>query len=236
MLMRETDGYSVTDFTPVEYIESMGDDNAVCDAARVSFDKAADGYTPEQNARLLHFLADHNHWSPFAHASIKFRLRAPIFIARQFQKHQVGFAWNEVSRRYVDKDITFFVPHSWRQRPDSIKQGSVVEGEKELAVGSQYLESYKLKMREAAKDYRELRLSGVAPEQVRMILPQSMMTEWIWTGSLMAWSRFIGLRAEGTAQMECHPYASEVLSTMARLFPRCTAALQGYDLKEANNG
>lgn len=225
--MRMTNGYDVTEFQPVEEITWMGSDSDVVDAARVSFDNSACNYSGEQNEKLIQYLAKHNHWSPFAHCSIKFRFKAPIFIARQFQKHQIGFAWNEVSRRYVDRDPQFFVPDSWRKRPDTIKQGSTTEGEIPIEDGK--LSSYVYKMREHAKDYRELRLSGICPEQARMILPQSMMTEWIWTGSLIGWARFVELRLDSHAQMECWPYAEMVRAYMYQLFPVSTRALLGYD-------
>lgn len=231
MRMRETDGYEINDITPVELIQFMGDDNEVCDAARVSFNKEAINYSKDQNEKLINYLAKHDHWSPFAHVSIKFRFRAPMFIARQFQKHVVGFAWNEVSRRYVSTKPTFFIPDTWRKRPDNMKQGSVTEGESPL--DDNLLASYKNKMREHSKDYNELIVSGICPEQARMIMPQAMMTEWIWTGSLMAWARFVNLRRDSHAQAECVPYAEAVWAHAYELFPMSTKALMG-DIMETN--
>jgi thymidylate synthase (FAD) len=222
MRMRETDGYKVKDFIPVEYLDHMGDDDAVCDAARVSFNKSSDNYSSFANGRLLSYLAEHEHWSPFAHVSLKLRFRAPLFIARQFQKHTVGFAWNEVSRRYVSKDITFFIPDTWRKRPDNMKQGSVSEGE--VPLDESLLRSYVNKMREHGKDYKELTSSSICPEQARMIMPQSMMTEWIWTGSLYAWIRFIQLRSDAHAQAECWPYAASVADFLHDYFPQSMEA------------
>ena len=224
-LIRTTNGYEIKTYHPVELVDSMGNDNAVADAARVSFDKGADQYTDEQNTKLLGYLAKHDHWSPFAHCMIKFRFRAPMFVARQFQKHVVGFAWNEVSRRYVSSDPEFFVPESWRQRPDNMKQGSVFEGE--VPLTHDVLDNYMGQMREHTKDYKSMVHQGICPEQVRMCMPQSMMTEWIWTGSLMAWARFQKLRADSHAQAECWPYASAVREEMESLFPASTKALIG---------
>jgi len=201
----------------------MGNDNTVCDAARVSFDKEADQYTPEQNNKLLGYLAKHDHWSPFAHCFIKFRFRAPIFVARQFQKHTVGFAWNEVSRRYVDTDPVFFVPKSFRRRPANMKQGSIKEGEVEVA--DEVLDAYVDQIREHARDYRSMLNQDVCPEQARMFMPQSMMTEWIWSGSLMAWARFVKLRSDSHSQAECYPYAEGVYENLLNHFPQSAAAL-----------
>ena len=224
-MMRTTNGYDIKMIKGVELLDHMGDDNAICDAARVSFNKEAVNYTTEQNTKLLKYLAKHDHWSPFAHTSLKFRFRAPMFIARQFQKHVVGFAWNEVSRRYVSSDPSFFVPESWRMRPDNMKQGSVKEGE--VPVTHDVLIAYMDQMREHTRDYKSMISQGICPEQVRMCMPQSMMTEWIWTGSLMAWARFVKLRADSHAQAECWPYADAVREEMEDYFPQATLALLG---------
>lgn len=224
-LIRITDGYNSSCVGTVDFIDYMGDDMAVCDAARVSFDKTADGYTSHQNERLINYLANHDHWSPFAHCSLKFRFRAPMFVARQFQKHVIGFAWNEVSRRYVDTPPTFFVPYSFRKRPDNMKQGSVTEGE--TPIEGDILQAYVDQIREHVRDYKSMIHQGICPEQVRMFMPQSMMTEWIWTGSLMAWARFIKLRSDSHAQAECYPYADSVRDYMEEHFPMSTEALLG---------
>jgi thymidylate synthase (FAD) len=224
-MIRTTNGYEINVVRPVETVDFMGDDNAVCDAARVSFNKDSTEYSAEANQRLIRYLAKHDHWSPFAHCSLKFRFKAPMFVARQFQKHVVGFAWNEVSRRYVDESPTFYVPESWRQRPDNMKQGSVNEGEVELT--HDVLDAYMGQMREHHKDYKSMIHQGICPEQVRMCMPQAMMTEWIWTGSLMAWARFVQLRADSHAQQECWLYAEQVRDFMERYFPASTEALLG---------
>ena len=221
--MLVTNGYENGIVHEVTLMDYMGNDSDVCDAARVSFHKCATDYTNDKNTKLIRYLAKHKHWSPFAHTSLKFRFRAPIFIARQFQKHVVGFVWNEVSRRYVDDPPTFFVPHSWRQRPDNMKQGSVSDGE--VLLEGDVLDAYTDQMREHTKDYKSMINQGICPEQVRMCMPQSMITEWIWTGSLMAWTRFVQLRGDPHAQAECWPYANLVQEELERRFPISTEAL-----------
>tara|TARA_B100001059_G_scaffold56608_1_gene51612 strand:- start:104 stop:787 length:684 start_codon:yes stop_codon:yes gene_type:complete len=218
------DGIDRKSIEPVEFVSVMGNDDAVCDAARVSFDKKAAGYSVDANAKLLKYLAKHNHWSPFAHCFLKFRFHAPMFIARQFQKHVIGFAWNEVSRRYVDNPPTFFVPVTLRQRPANMKQGSVSEGA--VPVEGAVYEDVRARAVEAASDYRALLSKGVCPEQARMFLPQNTMTEWIWTGSLQAWSRFIQLRGDSHAQAECWPYADAVSYHLHTHFPLSMKAFE----------
>ena len=218
-----SDGWKVESVNPVEVIDWMGNDNAICDAARVSFHKKAEMFSVDKNASLLEYLARHDHWSPFAHGMLKFRFRAPIFIARQFQKHTVGFAWNEVSRRYVDDDPTFWVPKTLRKRPPNMKQGSVAEGE--IDVTGQVFLNIVEPYADAVREYRDMLKTGICPEQARAFLPQSMMTEWIWTGSLQAWSRFVKLRADDHAQAECHEFAHAVRQSMYDYFPLATNAL-----------
>ena len=221
--MHVTNGYDIDYWNDVELIDKMGSDLAVCDAARVSFDKNAHQYSAESNTSLIGYLAKHDHWSPFAHCILKFRFRAPIFVARQFQKHVVGFAWNEVSRRYVSNDPWFFVPDVFRKRPANMKQGSVTDGA--IPVEGDVLTAYKDQIREHSKDYKAMVKQDICPEQARMFMPQSMMTEWIWTGSLMAWARFVRLRADEHAQAECWPYAEAVQYYLSNNFPESTRAL-----------
>ena len=221
--MHVTNGYDIDYWNQVELIDKMGSDLAVCDAARVSFDKNAHQYSTESNTSLIGYLAKHDHWSPFAHCILKFRFRAPIFVARQFQKHVVGFAWNEVSRRYVSNDPWFFVPDVFRKRPANMKQGSVTDGA--IPVEGDVLTAYKDQIREHSKDYNAMVKQDICPEQARMFMPQSMMTEWIWTGSLMAWARFVRLRADEHAQAECWPYAEAVQHYLSNNFPESTRAL-----------
>jgi len=215
----------------VDYIEHLGTDLSVVNAARVSFDKESDwedlshddGSQPvftlsERDAKLISYLAKHNHWSPFAHTSIQLRVKAPIFVARQLVKHQVGGVWNEVSRRYVDSEPEFFFPEQWRGRPVNAKQGSsgVIEGVAYVTIVS---------TEASLKTYDWLLTQGVAPEQARMILPQNMMTEWYWTGSLMFFARVCRERLAPGAQLETREVAERIAEIVAPLFPVSWSAL-----------
>ena len=212
----------------VTLINSMGTDQTVVDAARVSFAKKADNYTEAQNEKLIQYLARHNHWTPFGHAQATFHIEAPIFVARQLVKHQVGLVWNEVSRRYVDDSPRFFSPSSWRPRSEDKKQGS--DKHDIIPDMRQAWKVYESAIHNISKTYGILLEMGVAPEQARMILPQSMMTEWYWTGSLAAWSRVCRLRVSDDAQAETERIALDISREMKHLFPVSWAAL------EENNG
>lgn len=222
-----TDGWETGEIVPVQYVDGMGTDLDICDAARVSFHKEASGFSDEQNQKLLNYLARHNHWSPFAHVHLKFRFKAPMFIARQFAKHVVGFAWNEVSRRYVDDAPTFWVPDSLRRRPANMKQGSVAEDA--VPMEGAVFDELRDKYIDAALDYKRLVKKGICPEQARAFLPQATMTEWIWTGSLQAWHRFVELRGDEHAQAECWEYATLVKNEITKRFPMASKALNGVD-------
>ena len=157
----------------VKLIDSMGTDLSVVNAARVSFGKRKEEFT-EGDKFLIKYLAEHGHWSPFAHCSAQFHIKAPVFVARQLVKHQVGLSWNEISRRYVDTDVEFYEVDKWRGRSKDKKQGS--DGTLEDKHG--ICQWSKTKIETAAlESYKGLLEQGVAPEQARMILPQSMMTE-----------------------------------------------------------
>lgn len=212
----------------VTLINSMGNDQTVVDAARVSFAKTADNYTEAQNEKLIQYLARHNHWTPFGHAQATFHIEAPIFVARQLVKHQVGLVWNEVSRRYVDDSPRFFSPSSWRPRSEDKKQGS--DKHDIIADMRQAWKIYESAIHDISKTYGTLLEMGVAPEQARMVLPQSMMTEWYWTGSLAAWSRVCRLRVSDDAQAETERIALDISREMRQLFPVSWTAL------EENNG
>ena len=208
--------YSGDESDLVEYVDHMGNDDAVCDAARVSMNKTSDLYTVTQNEKLIRYLAKHNHWSPFSHCTLKLRFKAPLFVARQLQKHQVGFAWNEISRRYVDTEPSFWIPQQFRKRAENVKQGSSQDTYEFNHLARVDL----IKASEnSLKIYNELITSGVCPEQARMFLPQNMMTEWIWTGSLYAWSRMYKLRIDPHAQFECQIYAKLVDEICLKYFP-----------------
>jgi thymidylate synthase (FAD) len=218
----------------VQLVDNMGTDLSVVNAARVSFDKEASHYTEEQNSKLISYLANHNHWSPFAHTSISLRIKAPIFLSRQLAKHQVGGAWNEVSRRYVDSEPEFYFPGfgKWRKRSLSAKQGSAEEGATltPLYNGQEDLwADYDNKfdpdihvsvvVEECLSLYKDLVTSGVCPEQARMILPQNTMTEWIWTGSVYFFSRVCNLRLDPHAQLEVQEVAKLISDTIRPLYP-----------------
>ena len=198
----------------VELADIMGTDLSVVNAARVSYAKTKDTFDISDE-KLIKYLAEHNHWSPFAHASLQFRIKAPIFVARQLVKHQVGLAWNEVSRRYVDFPPELYKPDAWRGRPKNSKQGS--DGEIEL--GQTIEHNMATTMESCLILYNSLLQKGVAPEQARMVLPQSMMTEWYWSGTLYAFSRVCNLRCKPDTQKETRDVADQIHSICDEKFP-----------------
>lgn len=218
----------------VELIDCMGSDLSVVNAARVSFSKVSEEFT-EKDAKLINYLAKHNHWTPFAHAFLSFRIKAPIFVARQLVKHQVGLAWNEVSRRYVDSEPEFYFPEYWRGKPENAKQGSsaiILDPEVDFVtvdfneVGLPYVK-HLTRLDELAEDiavsalstYQTMIDEGVAPEQARMILPLNTHTEWIWSGSLAAFARVCKLRLDPHAQKECTDVALLIYEQVKTKFP-----------------
>ena len=198
----------------IELIDIMGNDLSVVNAARVSYSKTKKSFDISDE-KLIKYLAEHNHWSPFAHASLQFRIKAPIFVARQLVKHQIGLTWNEVSRRYVDFPPELYKPDSWRGRPKNSKQGS--DGEIELDQTINY--SMESAMESCLILYNTLLQKGVAPEQARMVLPQSMMTEWYWSGTLYAFSRVCNLRCKPDTQKETRDVADEMYKICDDKFP-----------------
>ena len=198
----------------VTLIDKMGTDATVVNAARVSFAKQIEEHRvglSEKDEKLIKYLADHEHWSPFAHASLQFRIKAPIFVARQLVKHQVGLVWNEVSRRYVDDEPEFYIPFMWRKRPPkSIKQGSSKE-EVEYDITSE--------MGILKKLYNDMIEKGIAPEMARMVLPQNMMTEWYWSGTLYAFARVCNLRLKEDTQSETRDVVTHIEQVMKDQFP-----------------
>lgn len=225
----------------VELVDRMGTDLTVVNAARVSFDKESvwewtvaehrgdiqQAFLSEADTKLIAYLAKHNHWSPFAHTSIQLRIKAPIFVARQLVKHQVGGVWNEVSRRYVDSEPEFFFPEVWRGRPtNGMKQGSSgMVGSMSYDPRQTPNDEARVLCEDALRVYNELLTSGVAPEQARMILPQNMMTEWYWTGSLMFFARVCKERLAPGAQAETAEVARLISAIVSPLFPVSWAAL-----------
>jgi thymidylate synthase (FAD) len=216
----------------VQLIDSMGSDLSVCNAARVSFAKESalsDGLLQERDEKLITYLSTHGHWSPFAHAFLTFRIKAPIFVARQLVKHQVGLSWNEVSRRYVDDEPEWFLPSSWRSRPETnMKQGSGKETITEIVglPGQTPNDEVLNALESCLTIYQSLLDSGVAPEQARMILPQNMMTEWIWSGSLMAFARVCKQRLDPHAQQETRVVAQAIDLLVPKEFQHSWKALK----------
>ena len=199
----------------VELLETFGSDLTVVNAARVSLGKQVDEFT-DKDARLIKYLAGHNHVSPFFHPQARFRLKMPIWMAREWYRHTIGFARNEVSRRYVDSPPTFFLPEAIRTRAPSKKQGSTDETH---AYSEELIDVLRASCEESVATYAKLLEEGVPPEQARMILPQTMMTEFIETGSLAAYARLVNLRKTEDAQTEIREVAHEVSTLLHTAFP-----------------
>jgi thymidylate synthase (FAD) len=219
----------------VELIDYMGSDLSVVNAARVSFEKSSDWvveYDAEleetfyslsgRDAKLIKYLAKHNHWTPFGHCYATFRIKAPIFVARQLGKHQVGLVWNEVSRRYVDSEPEFYTPEVWRKRAENVKQGSSDEA---IHANSFWLNTYDDLVEQSNEVYSQMLAIGICPEQARMVLPQSMLTEWWWSGSLAAFARVCKLRLDPHTQKETRDVAQLMSDALELLFPVSWKAL-----------
>ena len=230
----------------VTYIDHMGSDLSVVNAARVSFGKKSEWayldwrhstmhpqlkILSDLDTKLINYLAKHKHMSPFGHAFASFHVKAPVFVARQLVKHKF-LRWNEISRRYVDNEPEFHEPDEWRGRSADKKQGS--EGVVELynvpdkrnpnfLVGETQTHYQKLQH----ELYKSLLDAGVAPEQARMVLPQSTMTEWYWSGSLDAFADMCRLRITPDTQYESKQVALGIDKEMLRLFPVSWKALEG---------
>jgi len=219
----------------VTYVNHMGSDLSVVNAARVSFGKESEalewqylelrGYSGdlvavlnEKDQKLIQYLAKHEHYSPFGHCFASFHVKAPIFVARQLVKHKF-LRWNEISRRYVDDEPEFYVPDVWRGRSEDKKQGS--DGVAEGVCYSTFEEDYRGPMHL----YNYLLEQGVAPEQARMVLPQSTMTEWYWSGSLDAFADMCNLRLKSDAQYETRLVAGQISDVMAKIWPVSWEAL-----------
>jgi len=211
-----------------ELIEVMGSDLTVVNAARVSFAKESHELD-NRDERLIGYLARHGHWTPFSHPQIMIRETVPIFVARQRFKHMVGFTYNEVSRRYVDDKPEFFFPDTWRMRPEgSVKQGSSLSEVQVVTVDGVQdspANHYKEFCAQALELYENMIGDGVAPEQARMVLPQSMYTSYYVTGSLAAWARAYKQRIDPHAQVEIQDLAKQWGEIIEPLFPVCWAEL-----------
>ena len=209
----------------VSLIDHMGSDLTVVNAARVSFGKKKTEFT-DGDAKLIKYLADHNHWSPFGHCSVQFHIKAPVFVARQLVKHQIGLTWNEISRRYVDFPPEFYDVDVWRGRPVDKKQGSS-DNTVEWVNRDRRTDTLKSEVENIAlKNYNTMIEAGVAPEQARMILPQSMMTEWYWSGTLYAFARVCNLRCSPDAQLESKEVADKISLHCETLFPHSWVSLR----------
>ena len=233
------------------YLDHMGDDLTVVNAARVSFGKKSELETIDwvngrevkglqaKDAKLIKYLAKHKHISPFGHCFASFHVKAPIFVARQLVKHKF-LRWNEVSRRYVDEEPEFYIPDVWRGRSADKKQGSdgVVElgffsdkgGRFEGYFGESTLTEAEWEHRKSSLNlYDGLIGAGVAPEQARMVLPQSTMTEFYWSGSLDAFASMCKLRCAPDTQYESRVVANQISQVMGELYPVSWAALKELD-------
>ena len=205
----------------VDYVDHLGGDVNVVNAARCSFAKEVKDFDLEKDTKLINYLAKHNHFTPLAHTSVTIRVKAPIFMARQFVKHQIGMTWNEESRRYIDDEPEFYIPNELRGRPVNAKQGSngILESS-ELFTDMIVAESSR-----CLDLYKRLLEGNVAPEQGRMVLPQNTMTNWMWTGSLVAFARVVKLRTDSHAQQEAQELAKLINDVVAPLYPVSWKAL-----------
>ena len=214
----------------VTYIDHMGSDLSVVNAARVSFGKKSDWLPRIHNGeakalsakdcRLIEYLARHNHKSPFNHTFTTFHVKAPVFVARQLVKHEY-MPWNEISRRYVDEEPELYEAPIWRGRAEDKKQGSY--GEVESNANVLYYNKNALMM------YKQLLDEGVAPEQARMVLPQSMMTEWYWSGTVFSFAKMCSLRCKDDTQTETRVVADAIDEEMENLYPISWEALKEYE-------
>jgi thymidylate synthase (FAD) len=213
----------------VELIDSCGDDLSVVNAARVSFAKQSEyedtdtvcHKLPEKDAKLINYLAKHKHKSPFNHCFMSFRVKAPIFVARQLVKHEY-LPWNEVSRRYVTDEPEFFMPDGFRAKAENVKQGS---SDQHIAFLSNPVQRASAT---ALMVYDMLLEQGVCPEQARMVLPQNTMTEWIWSGTLFAFAKMCKLRLDAHTQRETQEIAMMIDKYAQVLYPVSWKALMEY--------
>jgi thymidylate synthase (FAD) len=219
------------------YIDHMGTDLSVVNSARVSFGKSSKfeealsgRFLSTKDTKLIYYLAKHKHLSPFGHAFASFHVKAPIFVARQLVKHKF-LRWNEISRRYVDEEPEFYVPDVWRGRAEDKKQGSSGE----VSVHDWTFEVADHPYSGCLHDnglyaavlgvYKDLLDQGVAPEMARMVLPQSTMTEWYWSGSLDAFAQMCALRLKDDTQYESRLVAQQISEEMSKLYPVSWVAL-----------
>ena len=194
----------------VELLEIFGNDDMVANAARVSFGKEASNYSVEQNGKLIKYLAEHNHTSPFRHPQLQYRITCPIYVERQLFKHQVGLTANSISGRYVDFEDNYYKITEWRKQSTSSKQGS--EGKIDLQTEANTLQDMVVNV--CQNVYKNLLSLGVAKEQARSILPLSLETTFIWTGSLYSYINFWKLRITKDTQVETMEIAQQMLNEL----------------------
>ena len=199
-------------------------DLLVVNAARCSFDKEHTEFDEDKDAKLINYLARERHVLPFRHPSATLRITCPIFVLRQLGKHQVGFSWSEVSRRYITGEPRFWTPTDLRTRPENIKQGSV-QGDFSWGYERRVVTEMKQYQEESVGFYNKLLEGGVAPEQARAVLPQSMYTTSVVTATLLGWNHLYKLRTEEHTQLETQQYAKEIGNIMSELFPVSWRAL-----------
>ena len=217
----------------IKFVDKMGDDFRVFEAAKATLGgEEESGFVRGETdpSRLINFLAREKHITPFCHPHVTFECEAPIAIARQLGKHQVGFRWNERSMRYKDSVIDVYIPDMFRGRPDSLHSGSAdtdVSGRVVFGQDMSVEELYQDAVAEALDSYTKLVKAGLAPEQARFVLPQGMITRWIWTGSLYGWYEVWRQRSSEHAQYEARLFASQLDAHMSSLFPIAWEALKG---------
>jgi thymidylate synthase (FAD) len=198
----------------VEYVDHMGDDLRVVNVARVSYNKISNEWS-DADAKLLNYLWTHEHTSPFRHPQITFRLRSPIFVLRQWMKHQVGCSWNEQSARYTELRHGFYIPETWRLQDTKNKQssaGEILEPQKAFEILNKAYDT-------CQQCYDDLLKLGVCREQARILLPVASYSECIWTASLQSVLHFLQLRNDKGAQLEIQQYAQAIHTITAQYFP-----------------
>jgi len=238
----------------VQLVDYMGSDLSVVNSARVSFNKKSEQESTEikkidfygsgetlvtlptlnkRDVKLIRYLARHNHWTPFAHTCITFHIKAPMFVARQLQKHQIGLVWNEVSRRYIKEEPEFYIPEEWRYQAENVKQGSsdefIKDDDLDKKIRTEYTSEYSWKdnlvptpfqiAEESKSIYNVLLDIGICAEQARMVLPQNTYTEWYWTGSLFAFARVCKLRCAKDTQKESRDIANQIFDLCSEVYP-----------------
>lgn len=198
----------------IKLVDVMGSDKSIVNSARISFNKQVSEIGPKDE-KLIKYLWEHKHTSPFRHATLQFHIKAPLFVLRQWMKHQIGCSWNEASGRYIVFDAEFYMPDNWRKQHESNKQGSKGSIEDQAGANLLYIDS----MRFAIQRYLELLDKGVCKEQARMVLPLSLYTECYWTASLQSVMHFLALREDSHAQLEIQEYAKAVRELSTPHFP-----------------